>query len=490
MRFRLIPLLCLFSSFLLAQDVTVYKSKPKGHEKNQQQATNAYEANLKKYNGDTNVLVLPGVVAYRDRQRVEVMVESTRLESGAPCEFTVIAETSDHGYEANLISFAKPSDVHRAIQFIGTEPGESFDPDSLRFWAKGESFVLTIVQTNGSSFRLEKLVADKRNGKAPPDTGFMFTGSRMVDAPNGSNTLVYAADEYQPKSVVSLFNTPYSVLEVPYAARKDDVYQNMVVGPGYPLAEGTFLTLVIEPLNKGGGPRVRDIVLQVEAGTIPTNMTLTGMQRLSVMVCQLKDATNVLNATPSLLSVFDKLAKLDRKTYDYYLAVRIGDNVELRDVRSLGTVLSTIDSDRGVRIEPPPSGQLHYKAFNPDQQLLDRSTRIYHPWELSLTAKDGQVSGTLLLVDAVWKTGSSASELAYTEMPVSGPQDFRKELDADVERAKKAGTRPRPSVIMVFAPPTLTYGQLMKFLTPALPTHTAIHVYLDTPMPPVPKKNP
>ena len=143
-----------------------------------------------------------------------------------------------------------------------------------------------------------------------------------------------------------------------------------------------------------------------------------------------------------------------------------------------------------MRIEPPPPGQLHYKAFNPDQQLLDRDARMYHPWELSLTEKEGHVSGTLLLVEAVWKGGATASVLETTEFPVASPQDLRKELDAEAERSRKAGTRGKPQEIMVFAPATLKYGQMMKFLELALSTHKMIHVYVDTPMPPVPKKKP
>jgi len=488
MRVRLVAVLFMLASVLPAREGTSYKSKPKNHEKNRQMSTNAYEAALVRYKGDTNILVLPGLVADKGRKRVEVMAETLRLRAGGPCEFTVIAETSDHGYEANLISFAKPSDVHRALQFIGTDPGESFDPGSLRNWAKGESVVLTLAWSNEPPLRLEQLLADKRTGKGLPETGFMFTGSRMVSSINDPTNEVYAADEYQPKSIVSLFNTPYSVLEVPYFARKEDVYQNLIVNPERELPEGEVVTLVIEPVNKDGARRVKDLVLQLQAGAMPTNSGLK--ERLSGLICQLKESETVLNAKPSLLSVFDALAALDRKKHDYYLAVSFGDGVELGDARALAMLFSTIDCERGVRIEPPPAGQLHYKAFIPPQQLLDRENRMYHPWELSLSEKDGHVSGVLLLVESVWKEGATALVLETTEFPVSSPQDLRKELDAEMERTRKADGRPKPREIMVFAPPTLKYSHLMNFLEPALPTHRTVHVYLDTPMPPIPGKKP
>jgi hypothetical protein len=178
---------------------------------------------------------------------------------------------------------------------------------------------------------------------------------------------------------------------------------------------------------------------------------------------------------------------VDRERHDYYLTVSFGDSVELGQAQALARILSSIDSEKGVRIDPPAAGQLYYRAFTPDPQLLDRKARIFHPWELALTEKGGQVSGKLLLIDSVWKTGASTSELEIAELRISGPQDLRKELDAEVERSRKADKRAKPPVIMVFAPSSLHYGQLMKFMGPALPDHRIVHVYLDTMVPPTRK---
>ena len=45
-------------------------------------------------------------------------------------------------------------------------------------------------------------------------------------------------------------------------------------------------------------------------------------------------------------------------------------------------------------------------------------------------------------------------------------------------------------MIMVYAPGTLRYGQLSKFLELALPTHKTIYVYVDKTMAPVATKSP
>ena len=247
-RLRLMALLFLLASSLLAQDAAPYKSKPRNHGTNQQLATQRLRRQPEEIRGQQG---LSRPARTGGRQEQEAGGSDDRKNGRWPKRtlrvHDLIGEASDHAYEALLISFARPSDVHRALQFIGTEPGASFDPGSLRHWAKGESFILSIVRTNEPPLRLEKLLLDRRTGKTLREEGFMFTGSRRVPAPNDPAKKVYAADEYQPKCIVSLFNSTYAVLEVPYPAPKEVVYQNTIVNPEHELPEGALLTLVIEP---------------------------------------------------------------------------------------------------------------------------------------------------------------------------------------------------------------------------------------------------
>lgn len=108
--------------------------------------------------------------------------------------------------------------------------------------------------------------------------------------------------------------------------------------------------------------------------------------------------------------------------------------------------------------------------------------------ELALQNKDGRISGRLLLVHSVWKEGASRSELQFLERPILDPADLRQELAVDRERTRSSGGRPRPNVLLAFAPSDLTLGQLTAFLEPFLTNHTAIHLLLDEPMPPTSSK--
>ena len=478
----------LLSAPLFAQEPTLYKSKPAGHEKNKQLVVRAFEADVKRHSDDSNFLVLPGLVADKQKQRIEVMVESTGLGENAPCEFTIVCENSEHAYETLLISFAQPSAISHALQFVGKKSGEPINPEASRYWARGECFELSLVKDGKPPIRLEKLLLDRRTEKTLPEEGFRFTGSKWLADANHPGKKLFAADALQPMAIVSLFNSTYSLLEVPYAAAQRDVYQNTSVNPEHRFAEGELLKLIIEPVKQENAKGVKDLSLEVSEGNTSTTNLLVGLARLKNLAFKLKEGPTLLNGQPSISSVMQALALCDRQKNEYYLAVIFGDDVKLGEAQALASILAIMDSERGVRVEPPPPSQLHYRAFNPDKDLLDRDKRMFHPWELYLSEKDGAVSGKLLAIYSVYSNDGSHAELKSTERIVSNSQTLLGEVAAMDEQAINSGQRSGPPVIMVFAPSTLKYGQLVKFLELVLPTHKVIHIYLDETMPPIPGK--
>ena len=486
----LAALLVIFSFSLLAQEPKLYKSKPAGHEQNQQLVAKAYEANLKQHANDSNVLVLPGLVADKQKQRIEVMVESTGLDQNSPCEFTIVGEQSDHAYEALLVSLVQPSAIYQALQFIGVKPGAPIDFEALRFWAKGECVELSVVKDHEPPVRLEDLLLDQRTGKTLPQEGFRFTGSKWLIDPNKPGKKMFAADIYDPMAIVSLFNSPYSVLEVPYAAAQSDVYQNTTVNPAHHFAEGGLLTLIIRPVKKEDAKITKDLVLEVSARNLATTNPPSGLARLQNLSFQLKDGATLLNAQSDIGSMLRALDALDRKRNEYYLTVKIGDNVTLGAAQALASILAIMDCERGVRVDAPPPGQLYYRAFTPDRNLLDRDTRLYHPWELTLSEKDGDLSGSLVRLSPIYKGGSTTLEWEVTKARVSTAKELPTELKDHADRLRKSGQSGGPPVIMVFAASNLLYGQLLNFLEPVLPTYKTIQIYLDQPMPPIPEKKP
>lgn len=465
-----------------------YTNKPAGHEQNKKLADNAYQANLKKYQGDTNFLVLPGLLADKRKQRVEVTVERTGLNPNEPCEFMIVGENSEHIYEALMVSLAKPSAVHQAIQFIGAAPAEPMNPNTLLFWTKGNSVQLSVVKAGEAPIRLEQLLLDQRTEKTLREEGFCFTGSKWLPDPDHPGKKLYVADSYQPMAIVCLFNSPYAVLEVPYEAAKGDVYQNTSVNPEYAMPDGAMLTLVIERPKQEEIKSTKNLILKVTARTSLATNSSSGLERIKGLSFQLMDEAFVLNEEPSISSVMQALQKLDRKRFDHYLTVSFGDDVGLGAAQALAIILFIIDNERGIRIGPPPSGQIYYRAFTPDRDLLERDARLFHPWELVLSENAGVVSGKLILINSAHTNDASPSELRATEIAVAKSSDVIDAMNAETEQRLKSGNQTRPPVVMVFVPSSFKHGQLSKFLEPVLTSGKTIHIYLDQRMPPVPGK--
>jgi hypothetical protein len=378
--------------------------------------------------------------------------------------------------------------VDAALRFIGTEPGQSYHPPSHRFWAKGERFLLSVLSTNTAPIRVENLLIDRRTGAALPLDGFLFTGSRRIPTPDNPSRADYAADTFQPMAIASLFSTPYAVFEVPRSVSKETVYRNTTVNPEFPIAEGTLLTLAIEPALPPGATSVQDLVLQVDATSRTGKPPRSKVEALADLYVQLRDGKTVLNPDGSLVSVVAAIAALDRQKHTPFLTLHWSPDIRLASAQSLAEILASLDREEGIRIEPPRAGDPYYRAFTPDRQLLDRTERAVQPLELALQQKEGRISGRLVMVDSILKEGASRSELQFIERPIRDPADLRRELAADRERNRGPGRRPRPNVLLAFAPSDLTLGQLTAFLEPLLTNHTAIHLFLDESIPPVPLK--
>lgn len=137
------------------------------------------------------------------------------------------------------------------------------------------------------------------------------------------------------------------MLDVPGQIAKEEAYQNTIINPGHPLSEGALLTLLIEPLDRDGSKRVKDLQLLVGADGSAGGPRPAGEAPLAGLRFQLKDAATALNKQDTLLSVIESLAALDRKKHDYFLTVTFGDTVTLGQAGMLARILATIDREQG-----------------------------------------------------------------------------------------------------------------------------------------------
>jgi hypothetical protein len=480
-----VPLLLLVAARPAAQeDPDGFGNRPSHAER----ARAAHKANLERHKGAKDVLVLPGLVANRKVKRVEIMAEATGMDVGAIVEFLLIDQSSNRGYEALLWSYAKPSDIHKALVFIGMQPGVPYNPAKLRSWPKGERVILTVTgEGPGESLRLEKMVRDETRDETLPEDGFVFTGSYTVPRRGDRERRDYAADVTGARSVASIFSDPTAVLDVPRPVLQGAVYGKLVVNSEYDFAANQLVTIVLEPEYKDGRLRVKDLVLHVRPPS--ANDQATGSPKGGRPLFVLTDAKGkTLTEKPSLPAALAALDVLARKGHDACVSIRFDAGLRLADVRTVCRILAVIDVMGGVRIEPPAKGQLYYKAFLPSSRLLDRQKRVAQPWELRLVRQGGAITGRLAWYDLVYADDKPDPELKITRFDVITPEALRGRLDAAAERRKRAGKPPHTRAIMVFAEGELAYGRLVEFLGPALATHKAVHVFLDVPDAPDAKK--
>ena len=423
-------------------------------------------ANLSKHHENSKILVLPGLLANKETKRVELLAEATGLEAETVIEFLLIDQSCGRGYESLLWSFAKPSDVHRALEFIGMKPGTPYHPNALQFWPKGERVIAT-VQPEGADakpIRLEKLIWDKQTGTTLEETGLVFTGSYRLPNDSEFNPGAYAADVIEPKSVGSIFNHRLTVLDVPSRAPKHEVYGKRLVNPDILLGKHQLVTLILEPVIKDGQDRILDLQL-----------AFTGDQQHPTILTKAGDDTPLAKGKlVTVLAAFEKLSKQDREVF---VTLDYRDDLTIADAQHYSQLIKAIDTDQGIRVEPPQKGQFFYEAFCPREDMLDRETRYAHPWELELSRNAEQaIAGKLLLFDSDYSEDEEV--LTSQRWNVSDQAVLKKRIaELTAARADNPENLPVPNVLFVHARPDFLYGEIMGFIAGVLPEPSTIYVF-------------
>ncbi len=446
---------------------------PTARESNTAKAADLHGRQTKEFGANTNYLVRPGLLADRAGRRVTVVAESIHLGAGSPVEFPLISENSGKDYEAFAVSFAKPSDLHAALTFIGLPAGRSTEASRLRFWPKGERVKVTFHYTemvNGKPLDrvipAERLVLDSRTGKTLPETGFVFVGSSWMPSPDSSQTgLVYAADVFSPNSMVSLYNESGTVLDVPRRAAQHEVYSYQIPNPALPLPTAQFIEVVIEPERNDGHLRVCELTLEIVPGA--PGATLPGASPAYVV--------HEAGGTPSTNTTLKELAGLFEKIMisrrDPFVTLQPDDTLTLDSIRTAAALLDTLENKHEVRIEPPPAGHPYYRAFLPDEKHRERANRPIQPWELNLARNNGVVTGELVRLDEEWKGDDTRPTYREHHFAVASAASL-----ADALKQKDA-----PSVMLVFAPANLSYGDLRRFIAPVMESNLILYVFLQSP---------
>jgi hypothetical protein len=427
-----------------------------------------YRQNLAQYGNDTNFLVRPGVLADRRARRVVIQAEASPLNAQDPVEFFLIGEGSGKEYESLAVALARPGHVYQALTFIGLTPGRPVAPDQLCFWPKGERVHMSFRLPGRDSTTVvaaEDLVLDSTGRKSLPPAGLVFVGGPITRAETDSNIVAYAVDVGDPGSIASLYNEPITVLDVPRQAAQSEVYGQQIVNDQVRLPGQQMVEVILEPEGNDDRTRVMDLDLAVALSAATSNATLANVTFRLTERTGRKVGENV--SFDAIRSVLGVLAAGNR---DAFVTARFDDALPLRVVRAVCAELLKAEDQRLVRMEPPPAGQLYYKAFLPREDFRNRTERLMQPWELHLAGASAAPTGTLVQIEEVWKDDQPRPDLKVTDHAVASGADLRARLEQ---------FGPGLRVILVYAPASLSYGALMRFVSPALTTHPTVHVFLE-----------
>ena len=441
-------------SLLLANEESLLPSR----KQNKETVAEFHQHNVQQFANNTNILLLPGLVADRKNKTVSFYAESTGIETNSPIEFFLIGEQSGHDYESIAVALVKPEDIRKGLLFIGMPLGTGTDPRLLRFWPKGER-----VKVNMDGIRIESFILDSDTGESLPANGLVFTGSMMVPSMDDNKEKILAVSHFEPFSIAANYNEAASILDVPWQALQASVYNRQTLHPDYLLSKGKLLKVTIEPEYKGTKQRVREYDLYLST---PLN---TSTQKLNNIQCRLASASN---REPPIKYTLDNLlgefSELNDNGHDPFVTVHFENEMPISLVKQICIILKTIDTTTGIRIEPAPQNHLYYKAFVPSEAHRFRKDRLSQPLELHLTIEDEQTNVILTEIEEIWKDGQIDPELEITNYDISSPEALATAL-------KNVKTS-IPAVI-VYADSRMTYSEIMQYILKMMPTHPMVHVF-------------
>lgn len=406
----------------------------------------------------------PGLVADRATRTLRVDAFSTDVTAREPMEFFLIHEKSGHDYEAFAVTPVPPGEIHRGLEFIGLAPGRHVDPDRLRFWPRGPRVTVRVEEpVDGADapirYPAEDTVLDTRTATALPRTGFVFAGSIFLHEDERLEGDGYAADVMEPHAIVTFFNQPMTVLDVPRRAFQSEVYAVQVRHPDRVLAAGAPLTVVFEPAEL---PHPDGFDLDID-------LTATGGED-GLRFRLRAEGEEILDDGPA--SAVDAWLSARREEgRDVWCRLEKDGALTLLELSAVAEVVDRWVDTRDLRVEPPEDGRFFHQAFRPNPAFRERETRPAQPWELHLYRRDGEWRGRMVRhvrdYTASLETGERVfSETIETEAP--DRDRFRETLDED----------PGPvTVLLVFAPTDMTLDEITHWVRGAMTTHPVIFVF-------------
>ena len=399
-----------------------------------------FEERKKTCGDNPEYFVAFGLMADKAARRIELDAYTTGVGPSDIAEFYIITANSGHGYEALLVAMSTADDICKAVEFIGVPRGTGVNYKELRYWPKGERVMATVSIDGAVPAPLDSMVRFTDTGEPLSNSGFVYVGDRRDDGD------AFIGDSSGPGSIISTYNEPITVFDVPRKAPQSEVYEHYTISTNVVKIQDAWADVVLYPESRpeGAPPRIRDVRLSFSTNGVSLN-----------------------GASPApFAEVLGALRADSDSGRDIHAELSWGGDMPMGGIAETCRLLSLLDVEGGICIGPPVEGQPYYKAFMPNEQWRERSNRYMQPCELRFAA-DG--SATLVAIEEIWGDDQLKPELKVEEIAGVTPETLPGLLQ---EKSPKG----LPSVF-VFAPASLEYGKIGVFIRALPEEFFDIHVF-------------
>lgn len=399
------------------------------------------------------VRVWNGVVADAQKREVRLLAEAVGHAEGVTTEFLLVGPNSDRAYESAAVTIALPGDIARAMEHIGLPRGGGVNSRPFLFWPCGERVQAT-VRTGGGpaadfskskALPLQSLVKDTGAEPALGGGGIVFTGGRWRDG-------ACLTDTRQPSAIISLYNEPETIFDVPAQAAQGAVYGHVSLAKALPYGEVIEITLAPLP-SKDGKPWVKQVNVAVAQEGGEWAVTCTG-------------AGNAVLKKGSLADTLDWMKAEDAAGRELFVSLALSDDLPLAKAADVARVFYMLDG-KGLKLDGRSEGGVYPRAFLPQEKWREREGRTPQPFEVHIAKNaDGTFAKKLTFIEEDWTVEGLDPKLTPKDYPFSEWG----ELPALVK--KVGGEDNKVELLFVFAPkdsPLKTFMPAIRALEERLP---------------------
>jgi hypothetical protein len=404
-------------------------------------AVRAWQAGQRKQASET-CSIWPGVVADTQKREVRLLAEAVGHPAGVTAEFLLVGPLSDRAYESAAVAVAVPSDIVRAVERVGLARGSCVGSRPFGFWPRGERVTATVrrLDVEGSPEKpLQALIRDT-DADAPlfGKGGLVFTGGRWTAS---DAARVCLTDAQMPASVISLYNEPGTVFDVPFQSGQGEVYGRLTLAEALPY--GALLEIVLRPLEpKGGGARVLPLTVIAALSGADVELTCTSGGGAVLKRAGLAEALSWLHGQ----------AEAGR---ELFVTLGMDDAMPLKRAADVARVFGMLDG-KGICLDGKAEQGLFPRAFLPQEKWRERKGRNPQPFELHVTkGPDGALKKKLVFIQEDWNAQGLEPKLTPREYPF----DAWDELPKWIEKA--GGADCKVSLLFVFAPAEMPLSLFM-----------------------------